>query len=196
MRRPRQSAIGGRRRCPSGLSDGLPPATVRAVTRRGRFRVGVTDHLGRHVARTGLERWLARAAPAAATGAVTIALVSDARMRALNRRFRGVDRVTDVLSFQMSEPRSRRARRPGPASAADSRSLGDIVIAAGRAMRQARDWGHPVRIELRVLALHGLLHLLGYNHGRGAARMASVERRCRRRGGLPAGLMERAGPAS
>ena len=159
--------------------------------RHGRLRVGVTDHLGQRVARTGLERWLARAAPAAATGVVTIALVSDARMRALNRRFRRVDRVTDVLSFPMIEPRPRGARRPPPRFAPDTRDLGDIVIAAGRAMRQARDWGHPVRIELRVLALHGLLHLLGYQHGRDAGRMARVERRCRRRGGLPAGLIER-----
>lgn len=165
-------------------------------TEHRRLRVGVTDHLGRRVLRTGLEYWLSRAAPAAATGGVTIALVSDARMRALNRRFRGVDRVTDVLSFPMIEPSPRSARRPRAPSALDTRYLGDIVIAAGRATRQARDWGHPVRIELRVLALHGLLHVLGYDHGRGAARMASVERRCRRRGGLPTGLIDRARPTS
>jgi ssRNA-specific RNase YbeY (16S rRNA maturation enzyme) len=70
--------------------------------------------------------------------------------------------------------------------------LGDVVIATGVAGRQAREAGHSVRTELRVLALHGLLHLLGYDHERDAGEMARVERRLRRRGGLREGLIERA----
>ena len=62
--------------------------------------------------------------------------------------------------------------------------LGDIVIARGVARRQARDAGHSERTELRVLALHGLLHLLGYDHERDNGRMRRVERRLRRKGGL------------
>jgi probable rRNA maturation factor len=110
---------------------------------------------------------------------VTIALVPDARVRALNRRFRRKDRPTDVLSFPAEEPDH----------------LGDIVIAAGVARRQARHEGHSLRVEVRVLALHGLLHLLGYDHERDAGRMARVERRLRREGGLPLGLLERGGGA-
>jgi probable rRNA maturation factor len=69
--------------------------------------------------------------------------------------------------------------------------LGEIVIARGVARRQARAEGHPERTELRILALHGLLHLLGYDHESDNGRMQRVERRLRRKGGLRAGLIER-----
>jgi probable rRNA maturation factor len=78
-------------------------------------------------------------------------------------------------------------------SSAVERFLGDIVIARGVARRQARGAGHSERTELRVLALHGLLHLLGYDHERDDGRMRRVERRLRRKGGLREGLIERAG---
>jgi probable rRNA maturation factor len=70
--------------------------------------------------------------------------------------------------------------------------LGDIVIARGVARRQARSAGHHEATELRVLALHGLLHLLGYDHERDSGQMARVERRLRRQAGLAGGLIERA----
>lgn len=124
----------------------------------------------------GLGRWLQSIAPARATGALTIALVSDARIRALNRRFRGKDRATDVLSFPAGEPGV----------------LGDVVIAAGVAARQAVQAGHSLQAEVRVLALHGLLHLLGYDHQHDDGRMARLERRLRVKGGLRTGLIERA----
>jgi probable rRNA maturation factor len=73
------------------------------------------------------------------------------------------------------------------------RFLGDIVIARGVARRQARTAGHSELTELRVLALHGLLHLLGYDHEGDNGRMQRVERRLRRKGGLREGLIERAG---
>jgi rRNA maturation RNase YbeY len=75
-----------------------------------------------------------------------------------------------------------------------TRYLGDVVIAAGVARRQAREAGHSLRTELRVLALHGLLHLLGYDHHdrNAAARMASAERRLLRKGRLSLGLVDRA----
>lgn len=145
----------------------------------------------------GLAAWLAATAPRAARGTVTIALVGDARMRALNRTFRGVDRATDVLSFPALAPAAGRspdwgalARRAAPRAAL--RELGDIAIARGVAARQARDTGHTLSIEVRVLALHGLLHLLGYDHERDSGQMARLEARLRRRGGLPGGLIERA----
>ena len=71
------------------------------------------------------------------------------------------------------------------------RFLGDIVIARGVAARQAREAGHAELTEWRVLALHGLLHLLGYDHERDAGAMRRVEARLRRKGGLGAGLIER-----
>ena len=124
----------------------------------------------------GLAAWLASVAPARARGAMTVAIVSDARVRALNRQYRRKDTATDVLSFPSDE----------------RGYLGDVVIAAGVAKRQAREAGHPLTTELRVLALHGLLHLLGYDHERDDDRMARLERRLRKRGGLREGLIERA----
>jgi probable rRNA maturation factor len=107
-------------------------------------------------------------------------------MRELNRRFRGQDRVTDVLSFPAGPHLSH-----GRAAVQSNPPLGDIVIASGRARRQARGAGHALGIELRVLALHGLLHLLGYDHERDSGEMARLERRLRRKNGLVAGLTER-----
>ena len=122
-------------------------------------------------------------------GSSRSAVVSDARVRSLNRRYRGVDRATDVLSFPASpEPRASDHRPP-----ITDHCLGDIVIARGVARRQAREAGHSEITEWRVLALHGLLHLLGYDHERDAGRMRRVENRLRRKGGLPGGLIERAG---
>ena len=124
----------------------------------------------------GLAAWLTSVAPARARGAMTVAIVSDARVRALNRKFRRQDKATDVLSFPAEE----------------RGYLGDVVISSGVAERQARDVGHSLATELRVLALHGLLHLLGYDHERDDGRMARLERRLRKRGGLREGLIERA----
>ena len=146
------------------------------MTARRALRVVVTDALGRRVPADGLDRWLARVAPVAARGEVAVALVSDAKIRALNRRYRGRDRATDVLSFP--------AAADVPRSASSPRLLGDVVIAKGLAVRQARAAGHRVRIELRRLALHGLLHLLGYDHERDDGRMARLERRLLRKGGI------------
>lgn len=127
----------------------------------------------------GLARWLVGVAPARARGEVVIALVSDGRMRTLNRTYRGADYATDVLSFPAAEA-------PG----ADA-LLGDIVIAMGVAGRQAAQAGHALQTELRVLALHGLLHLLGYDHEHDTGQMARVEARLRRKGGLREGLIQR-----
>ena len=146
----------------------------------------VTDGRGAPVADGGLARWLARVAPRTARGELAIALVSDARMRILNRSYRRKDYATDVLSFPPEA--GPRTPHPGP------RTLGDLVIATGVAKRQAREAGHSYQTELRVLALHGLLHLLGYDHedAKDQGRMARTEARLRRKAGLRAGLIERA----
>ena len=137
-----------------------------------RIEITITDGRGRSASAPGLAAWLRRVAPRQAPPEVTIALVSDARIRALNRTYRRKDAVTDVLSFE-------------PA---------DVAIATGVARRQAREAGHSYARELKVLALHGLLHLMGYDHHDPAdrGRMGRLERRLRARGGLRAGLIERA----
>jgi len=154
----------------------------------GGLQVAVTDALGRGISAASLGRWLARMAPRRARGTITIALVSDAQMRTLNRRYRGKDYATDVLSFPLlADPDRPAARRSGRGHS----HLGDIVIARGVAGRQARAAGHGTPEELRILALHGLLHLLGYDHERDHGQMARLERRLRRQGGLREALTER-----
>jgi probable rRNA maturation factor len=128
-----------------------------------------------------LSRFLAQAQAAAAVrGTVTVLLTTDSALRALNRKFRGKNKPTDVLSF--------------PAAAAGpDRLAGDLAISVDTAQRQAVEEGHPLNIELRVLMLHGLLHLAGYDHEADDGRMARRERLLRARLGLPPGLIERAG---
>ncbi|WP_396625318.1 rRNA maturation RNase YbeY [Luteitalea sp.] len=138
---------------------------------------------GRPVRVPGLARWLAATAPARARGSVTVVLVGDTAMRRLNREWRDKDYATDVLSFPADDD--------GPRVRGQQRHLGDIVIATGVATRQAREAGHAYGTELKVLALHGLLHLLGYDHETDEGQMRRVEARLRRKGGLAAGLIER-----
>ena len=147
------------------------------ATAAGRLQVSITDGRGKPARAPGLAAWLRRIAPARACGDLAIALVSDARIRSLNRRFRHIDQSTDVLAFPADE------------------DLGDIVISLQPARRQARDAGHSLGDELKVLALHGLLHLLGYDHHQQTdrIRMRRMEARLRAAGGLRAGLIERAG---
>jgi probable rRNA maturation factor len=96
------------------------------------------------------------------TGPVEVSLVvaDDPQLQALNRQYRNLDRPTDVLSFsQLGEPE---AAFPSPAG--EARPLGDIVISGDRVRAQAAEYGHSQPRELAYLAVHGLLHLLGYDH--------------------------------
>jgi probable rRNA maturation factor len=111
---------------------------------------------------------------------MSVAVIADTRVRALNRRYRNKNAATDVLSFPAEEPGE----------------LGDVVIALGVARRQAADAGHSLTTEFRVLALHGLLHLLGYDHERDDGQMRRLEQRLLRAGGLRVGLIERETPRS
>ena len=103
-------------------------------------------------------------------------ITGDTELRRLNRDFRGKDYATDVLSF--------------PAENGTS-FLGDIAISLGRARAQAREFGHPIESEVQILMLHGVLHLLGYDHETDTGAMARAEKRWRGKLGLPNGLIER-----
>ncbi len=151
------------------------------------MRVAVTDRLGRPLLVPGLAAWLSRVAPRSAHGEVALALVSDRYMRTLNKTYRGKDHPTDVLSFEHPKHPKR------PTHPEHSVLLGDVVISTQTARRQAREAGHAYPVELKILALHGLLHLLGYDHDApdDRGRMARVERRLRAKGGLREGLIER-----
>ena len=139
--------------------------------------VTVTDVRGRAIPDGGLARWLRKVAPVRVKGEVAVAIVTDAHMRKLNETYRRKDYATDVLSFPSDAPGM----------------LGDIVIARGVAERQAVEHGHAVATELRILALHGLLHLIGYDHEdvKDGGKMRRAEERLRRKGGLPSSLTGR-----
>ena len=108
---------------------------------------------------------------------VTVCLVSDVEMAHLNAAYRRKNGPTDVLSFP-----TQRTSRKNHGSAA--RFLGDIAIAPETARRYARRSGRPLREELRVLILHGVLHLIGYDHETDQGQMDRMEQRLRRRLGL------------
>jgi probable rRNA maturation factor len=130
-----------------------------------------------------LARFLSRAQAAAGVrDQVTVLLTTDSTMRRLNRRFRGKNKATDVLSF----PADRSA--PGAKKIA-----GDLAIGVPMARRQAAEHGHSLAVEIKVLILHGLLHLAGYDHETDSGRMGRREQVLRDRLGLPLGLIERAG---
>ncbi|KAB2966345.1 MAG: rRNA maturation RNase YbeY [Thermoanaerobaculia bacterium] len=137
--------------------------------RRGRVEV---SGLGRFPALrgAGLARWLERLLAELAPEADSLAIrfVGDRAMRELNRRYRGLDATTDVLSF------------PGAASP-EGRHLGDVVVSVPQATRQAEARGHRAAREIRLLALHGVLHCLGYDHETDGGEMERLERRLRRR---------------
>lgn len=119
-------------------------------------------------------------------GEVSVLLTTDKAIRRLNRDFRGKDKPTDVLSF------------PAEAGFVDELVAGDLAISVETARRQAGEQGHALRCELKVLMLHGLLHLAGYDHETDAGEMARRERKLREKLRLPLGLIERVegGPKS
>lgn len=131
-----------------------------------------------------LARFLAAAQEAVRLkGEVTILLTTDAAIRGLNRRFRGKNKATDVLSFPAQGPDS------GPRSGGIA---GDLAISVTTALGQAAGQGHSLSTEIKVLVLHGLLHLAGYDHETDNGQMAQRERKLRAQLGLPQGLIERA----
>jgi probable rRNA maturation factor len=113
-------------------------------------------------------------------GQVSVLLTTDRNIRRLNRQFRGKDKATDVLSFPAGE-------------AVAGEVAGDLAVSVPTALRQAREQGHALAVELKVLILHGLLHLNGFDHERDNGEMARRERLLRGRLGLPQGLIERSG---
>jgi probable rRNA maturation factor len=100
---------------------------------------------------------------------------NDAELRSLNLQFRHKDEPTDVLSFPSGSPHT----------------IGDIAISITRARAQAREWGHGLEDELRILMLHGVLHLKGMDHETDSGEMLRAEMRWRRKLSLPVSLIER-----
>jgi probable rRNA maturation factor len=133
-----------------------------------------------------LERFTLRARRAVGlSGRVNILLTSSAAMRALNFRFREKNKTTDVLSFPSQAHFNRTDKRA---------VAGEIAISADIARENAAGLGHSAALEVKVLALHGILHLAGLDHERDNGKMARKEAGLRRKLGLPSSLTERREP--
>jgi probable rRNA maturation factor len=169
--------------------------------RAGKVPIKKTTEIDLPTART-LSRYLKAAQEAVGLkGEVTVLLTTDEAIRGLNRRFRGKNKATDVLSFPAMEQQvSRSASQRGSKAAsqqvsgsADERVAGDLAISVTTALRQANEQGHPLWMEIKVLMLHGLLHLAGFDHEVDDGKMARRELKLRAKLKLPQGLIERAG---
>jgi probable rRNA maturation factor len=126
-----------------------------------------------------LNRFVARARRAAGLkGLVNVLVTSSAEMKSLNRRFRDKDKPTDVLSFP-AEPAVRKE------------FAGEVAISAEIAIRNALELGHSAADEVKILVLHGILHLRGYDHECDNGQMARREKLLRAKLHLPLGLIER-----
>ena len=145
------------------------------------------------VARRPLELFLRRVEKELRLGDsdVTVCLVSDAEIARMNEAFRKKKGPTDVLSFPAKKRRQRKLfiKTAGITEGTESLEkaetyLGDIAIAPGTARRYAKKNGRSLSSELRVLILHGVLHLLGYDHETDRGEMDLIERKLRRRFGL------------
>jgi probable rRNA maturation factor len=131
------------------------------------------------ISKSGLSRFLTRArAVVGLTGEVEVLLTSDAELKRLNRTFRGKNKPTDILSF------------PAPTELPEL--SGDLAISLDTAARQAAEHGHALAVEVKILLLHGLLHLAGEDHETDHGEMAAREATLRRELKLPSSLIERA----
>jgi probable rRNA maturation factor len=127
-----------------------------------------------------IRRFLHRLSARMSASGFTVCVLSDAAIRRYNKQFRGLDKATDVLSFPAQEPREQ------------SEYLGDILISAETAQENARRFGLRLEEEIELLALHGVLHLLGHDHERDNGKMARLEQSWSRKLGLPQSLTGRA----
>ena len=138
------------------------------------------------LSKAGFTRFLKRARAAVALdGEVHVLLADDATLKRLNRTFRGKNKATDVLSFPAASAADFPGDPEGPAQA------GDLAISLETAARQAARFGHTLEDEVRVLLLHGLLHLAGFDHEVDAGEMAAREAELRQKLKLPTSLIAR-----
>jgi probable rRNA maturation factor len=171
---------------PAAKTDSLQRNSVRA--RAGKVPIKKSNEIDLPTVRT-LSRYLKTAQDAVGLmGQVTVLLTTDEAIRGLNRRFRGKNKATDVLSFPAADQPASRS--------ASQRVSGDLAISVTTALRQANEQGHALWTEIKVLILHGLLHLAGFDHEMDDGKMARRELKLRGKLKLPQGLIERAGSAA
>jgi probable rRNA maturation factor len=156
----------------------MSPAAVSASAMSSDDHTLLIRPLPRRVPRKAVREFLAELTRRIARGREMVCLITDDReLRRLNRQFRGKNYATDVLSFPHAD---------------SSNGIGEIAISIDRAAAQAAEHGHSLIDELRILMLHGALHLAGFDHETDSGEMARAEVRWRKRFGLPVSLIERA----
>ena len=153
----------------------------------GGSNTGTSPWLQLGLSASGLGRFLCAAQRAVQLeGEVQVLLADDATLKRLNRTFRRKNKATDVLSFPADATTVFFREPDGPVLA------GDLAISLETAARQATQYGHSLRDEVRVLLLHGVLHLAGFDHEADSGEMAAREAELRRKLGLATTLIERA----
>lgn len=156
-----------------------PPARCRATRRVGNVVILRKRIAG--LSPSTLEHFVRRArGEVRLRKTVNVLLTSSKDLRALNRRFRGKDKTTDVLTF----PSSKAVRKP-------ARMAGELAISLDIARENAAHLGHSIAEEVKILVLHGILHLAGFDHEQDNGQMAREEARLRQKLNLNAGLIER-----
>jgi probable rRNA maturation factor len=131
-----------------------------------------------------LKRFIVRARKAVGLKEqVNVLVTSSSAVRSLNLRFRRLNKTTDVLSFPVASSISESRNR--------GKLAGEVAVSADIALKNAFRLGHPAAQEVKILALHGVLHLAGFDHERDNGEMARKEVELRRALGLPSGLIER-----
>ena len=157
----------------------------RAITsgnRKGLTRLVIFEKNVVGLSESALSRFLLRAKRSARLrGTVNVFITNSATMRSLNARFRGKNKPTDVLSFPAGHSSGRRS----------DKFSGELAICAEIAATNAKRLGHTTALEIKVLVLHGILHLAGFDHERDNGQMARKEEKLRRNLGLPSSLTER-----
>jgi probable rRNA maturation factor len=162
------------------------PPTHKSTSASSPARLSAAGPSPYALSKPGLTRFFNRAHKAVGlTGEVEVLLTSDAELKRLNRSFRGKNKATDVLSFPAFIPEDFPAGFPMPDTA------GDLAISLETAARQAAAFGHSLEDEVRILLLHGLLHLSGLDHETDNGEMAAREAKLRDQLRLPNGLIAR-----
>jgi probable rRNA maturation factor len=172
------------------LDPDLDPSflPLKASDRRQQ-RSASNDESGRLPVQATLTRFLNEARKAVRLrGEVSVMLTTDPAIKQLNKQFRGKNKATDVLSFP--------ADNSFPGISGEDLLAGDLAISVPTAARQAAEQGHDLKSEIKILLLHGLLHLNGMDHETDNGEMAKREVRLRKSLKLPLGLIERAGAAA
>ena len=160
--------IGGRVKCVNPTHKNIP--THKNVMKNFFFKNFVKAPFARDFFKKIVEAFYATT-KISSKKSVLFALISDAEMKKLNRRYRGKNSTTDVLSFRTEESEIYFPK--------EDESLGDVLISYSQAQKQAKERGHSVAQELTILVVHGLAHLSGYTHDadREAKKMERVEKK-------------------